>query len=472
MRVLSIDFHPSYQPADLTRFTSDTSCFDYDLVIWDPRGALDAYQRQYPGEYRGLPRLDESSSVASQADIARRRAEFREFVEGGRTLIVIVRPRQAFYFDTGGRSYSGTGKNRQTTVSVDESDIWDALPLDVSLTSAAGRKIQSCGVAEFSQLWRDFRDVFAYVAIVSGPDLTPVFTVAGTNKMVGAISRWTSGGSIVLLPAPNLRGHDDLDDWDEELSEEDGDEDKSTGAEFQRALCDLARLLSQAGDVEPAPEWSERYRVAGETAVRNHIALKEREVQEARAQLAVLQSELDQHESRKRLITGTGKALELEVRKVLEALGGEVNEPEPGRDDWKVLFPEGSAVVEVKGLNGSAGEKDAAQLEKWVANHLEETGESTKGLLVVNGWRGTAVSERTQPVFPDQMLKYSVARGHCLVSGLQMLGILGEVEAKPARAAFWRKQLLKTDGQMEGMDQWETILEAAPDAAQNESDEV
>ena len=34
--------------------------------------------------------------------------------------------------------------------------------------------------------------------------------------------------------------------------------------------------------------------------------------------------------------------------------------------------------------------------------------------LTVLGWRDTPIDQRTKPVFPDQMLKYSKARGHCL----------------------------------------------------------
>jgi hypothetical protein len=78
--------------------------------------------------------------------------------------------------------------------------------------------------------------------------------------------------------------------------------------------------------------------------------------------------------------------------------------------------------IEVKGRDtGSAGEKHAAQLEKWVMGHFEKTGEHAKGLLVVNGFKDVELLARTEPVFPAQMIPFSTSRGHALISGVQLL---------------------------------------------------
>ncbi len=114
--------------------------------------------------------------------------------------------------------------------------------------------------------------------------------------------------------------------------------------------------------------------------------------------------------------------------------------------------------MEVKGVGKSAAEKHAAQLEKWVASEMEESGEAPKGILVVNTWRETALDERPAEDFPDQMLKYSKSRGHCLVSGLQLFVIREEVEANPNRAEFWRKKIMKTSGVLAGATDWPKYL--------------
>lgn len=105
MKLLLLDYEHGYEPADLATFSSDRSCFDYDVIIWDPGNAVRGYNTGCPSQYRGLPSLDEASSVRSISDIARRRSEFREFVNSGRVLFVIVRPPQRFVYDTGRRTY-------------------------------------------------------------------------------------------------------------------------------------------------------------------------------------------------------------------------------------------------------------------------------------------------------------------------------------------------------------------------------
>ncbi len=187
---------------------------------------------------------------------------------------------------------------------------------------------------------------------------------------------------------------------------------------------------------------------------------QQKRIETARAKLAKLQHQAEELEEQNQLFLGTGRPLELEVKKVLELLGGVVTEPGPGRDDWKVSFPEGDAVVEVKGVTKSAAEKQAAQLEKWVATALEETGKSPKGLLVVNTWRDLPIEERTRDDFPSQMLPYSESREHCLITGLQLLIVRSDVEHNPDRASFWRKEMLQTSGLLAVTEDWRSIIEA------------
>ncbi len=177
-----------------------------------------------------------------------------------------------------------------------------------------------------------------------------------------------------------------------------------------------------------------------------------------RTKLTVLKQEQEESEAKDQLFLGTGRALELQVKEVLQLLGGTVTEPEPGRDDWKVEFPERRAVVEVKGVKKSAAEKYAAQLEKWVATEMEQLGIAPKGILVVNTWREIELDLRTEKDFPDQMLPYSEGRDHCLVTGLQLFAIRVDIEEDPARAKYWRDKILNTSGILLDTPEWQTIL--------------
>jgi hypothetical protein len=175
--------------------------------------------------------------------------------------------------------------------------------------------------------------------------------------------------------------------------------------------------------------------------------------------LAQLHQRREESEARDQLFLGYGRALEVQVRDVLELLGGTITEPPPGRDDWRVEFPEGKAVLEIKGVTKSAAERHAAQLEKWVASAYEESGEMPKGILVVNTWREKPLRERTEEDFPAQMVPYSKGRGHCLISGLQMFVIRAEVEANPDKAESWRKVLLKTKGPVTKAKNWQSVIQ-------------
>jgi hypothetical protein len=55
--------------------------------------------------------------------------------------------------------------------------------------------------------------------------------------------------------------------------------------------------------------------------------------------------------------------------------------------------------------------------------YLENNGVKAKGILIVNAFKDTPLKDRTEVQFPDQMLPYAQAREHCLMTGLQLLGL-------------------------------------------------
>jgi hypothetical protein len=448
MRVLSLDFRYTYEPADLATFSSTTSCLDYDAVIWDPTLAIDGYRTR--SRYRGLPSLDENSSVTALHDIARRRREFAAILELGRVLVVLVSPPQRFYYDTGRREHSGTGRNRQTTRFVQEADFWHALPREVQLTAASGTHLDCSTGSGLRGLWSRFKDSFAYEAYMSQAVGQPGWHIAGTKNVAGSVERTREGGLLVLLPAV----------WFEEVDITDDDVEDATpdAAPFFADLLTTLEAMRNPDAVEVLPEWANEYQLPDEPAKRAALVTRTTELQTAEAGVSEAADELRRAQRSKVLFTGTGRPLELAVRQVLEHLGGQITEPPPGRDDWIVTFPEGEAVVEVKGVQGSGAERDAAQLEKWVAQRIADTQNVPKGILVVNGWRLLPLSERVQPVFPDQMLAYSVARKHSLVTGVQLLGMLLAADSD-AEKGKCREILLNTAGLVAGYDDWRTFLE-------------
>lgn len=108
-----------------------------------------------------------------------------------------------------------------------------------------------------------------------------------------------------------------------------------------------------------------------------------------------------------------------------------LTEAEKGRSDIIAQYNDTHVVAEIKGVTKSAAEKHAAQLEKWVSQYIEENETVPKALLIVNGFCETPVYNRTEEVFPNQMLKYCQSRGHALMTATQLLCLFIEIQQNP-----------------------------------------
>jgi hypothetical protein len=108
-----------------------------------------------------------------------------------------------------------------------------------------------------------------------------------------------------------------------------------------------------------------------------------------------------------------------------------VDDGPPGRTDFIVRCGDRVAVIEANEFGGSAGERNSAQLEKWVAEYFDAHDVHPKPILVVNAHRAEQDLGKRREPFPNQMLDYATRRGHCLLTGMQLLGAVLDVEARP-----------------------------------------
>lgn len=453
MRLLSLDYEPLFgtDSDTLSTFGSDISVFDYDVVFWDPEKSFDNYSHY--DTYMGLPSLADFASSQIMADVQRRGTEFREFIEAGRVLVVVARPPQTCYVQTGRSEYSGTGRNARKTNFVEQFDIWSALPADsIGLQKARGDRIEAFGDGALQGVMRKYVKDLAYTATMSSPPGTAIATVAGTSRRVASFLTSKGGGALVIIPdttfVPSRTEEGEIRKWPKKATD------------FQVDLLEAIESLIGSSEVA-RPSWASDYSTASQREARAAIKKQQAIVTRARNKLATLQADAEAADLRDQLYLGTGRQLELRVKDVLEQLDCTVTEPAPGRDDWKVEFGKYRAVVEIKGVGKSAAEKHAAQLEKWVAGELEETGKTPKAILVVNTWREVPLADRSGEDFPSQMLPYCESRGHCLVTGLDLFVIACDVDDNPNRAKYWREKLLSTVGRLEDVPDWRDFVERA-----------
>jgi hypothetical protein len=149
------------------------------------------------------------------------------------------------------------------------------------------------------------------------------------------------------------------------------------------------------------------------------------------------------------------------VEAALTDLGCTIERGMPGRTDRVVRWKAHTAVLEIKGLSKSAGERDAAQLEKWVSEHTVEHGQVPKGILLANTWRATPLDARRQAAFPDQMVPYASGRNHCLATTSQLLSAVVVASSVRKKDAFL-KALFSTVGILEGWN-WQDALDIVPE---------
>ena len=109
-------------------------------------------------------------------------------------------------------------------------------------------------------------------------------------------------------------------------------------------------------------------------------------------------------------------------------------------DGWR-------AIVEIKGQTKSASESNAAQLEKWAADATD-----AKPILLVNAFRDTAPVQRTKDAFPHQMLKYSTAREHALLTTTQLYVAVDKVQRGETTPEAFLTLLRSTVGLLQGFE--------------------
>src|SRR5437667_11240617 len=107
--------------AEYVPFRSDKSLFDADLIVFTP--TFKDYQSSEG--YGGKPLISEADSPMIVQDCAHWRNEIKAAVEAGKVVFVnLVKPAEVYY-DTGQRTFSGTGRSRVTTKQVAATSSYD-----------------------------------------------------------------------------------------------------------------------------------------------------------------------------------------------------------------------------------------------------------------------------------------------------------------------------------------------------------
>ena len=465
-QILSIDVTFYDDRTTATDYTGTRTLLEHEIVIWRPEYLLNHYG--HTDNYKGDTSLDDSGSAEYKRDLQRRTRDMREFLELGRTLVVLLPSPRQFYIATGERRNEGTPAKPNVKRIVESRQLTETIPLTPSLQAASGKAFEIVGDAAFAALWRAVGGQFVYEAFCEIEGSEPMLRVPGTERVVAARAK-VEGGTVLYLPYLLVDKPDIEEQGDEETNAEYNRRWREANTTLQEekdgALVNaiLEYVRGSSGTMEPLPAWVDRVVLPREHRAQEKAEQAARRAETALAKAEEARAEVARVRAKKALIALDGNGLEEGVSAAFEELGATVTIGPADRADRILHWKGKKAVLEVKGSTKSASERNAAQLEKWVAEHTASADndaevEPPKGILVVNAWRLTPLPERDKPAFPDQMLAYSEARGHCLLETAQLLTALATATNQGKRAAFL-DAIFGTTGVLEGW-QWSEQLEA------------
>ncbi|MFZ2471448.1 MAG: hypothetical protein WAW52_05830 [Methanothrix sp.] len=420
MKILSIGRYFDHKNVENISYKSNTSLFEYDIVIWDPNFLISEYRginysrHKYP--------LDEFSDFNEETefieDVSRRKREMAEILENGKSIIIFTPKPQRF--------------NASSV-----KDLSAILPIEnVQTIDGAGESIDFSGKEPFNKFWVTNKDYLTYRAYFERcKNGEPIFYIKGTKKVLGFHFRLGNGNLIFI---PNF-----LDEGIYNISKKRKNEAINN---FIESIKNLIFELNKDADDFKIPNWCSNYSLPGENLNRDKLRRQEAELKEIESKINIQKKLLMELEKHKILFAGDGRDLELEVCKIFRDLGFDVKEGPPGRDDLILKCHDKIAVVEVKGVSKSAAEAHVRQLESWVCDHPQQPQIKPKGILVINTYKNIPLKDRTEKPFPDQMLPFSEKRGHCLITGLQLLGLYFDCMNKPSKKEEMIRLLFDTNG--------------------------
>lgn len=341
-------------------FNSTRTILDYDALFIDSAGLVEGN-----GQTRPAVRF--------------RKEEFTEFLALGRTIVVFTAPVPLEVF----------------------------LPIQATgMKPIAGSRVDFKGPDHLKIFWKAVQQAMQFMAHFETTPGQPFLFVAATSKAVGSLFR-QERGNIIFLPWLKQDGYP-----------------ANYQAICQRFVTAFEKLNDHLAPKKPIfefPAWSAHYGWERERQLRTVLSSLQKQADDISKNIITTTSSLEVEDKLKVLFTGKGEPLVETVISVLVELGAKAVPGEPGRDDIVIEFEGKHAVVEVKGKKSSEAEADAAQLEKWVAGFKEQNGTDPKGILLIDAYCETPLNERIEPAFPNQMLKYSTQREHCLATTTQLL---------------------------------------------------
>src|SRR5258706_1185485 len=432
---------------------SDKSLFDYDIVLFCPN----IYPLLgNPNSYQGKPWLSDHYSFQLKNRLTHWQREIRDALHSSKTVIVFLTKFYDVFIDTGGREYSGTGRNRQTTQILTPYDNYKCLPVDLNLINDKGSEVKLTSGSEIlSSYWSEFKEYSSYEVLLEVKVSKPLIVTRTGEKVLGALVRLKeSSGALLILPYLNL----DADEFTKENNKGEliwTKEGKQFGARLINSIIEIDKTIRASNSVSPAPDWvnSSEYDLAGEVVTRGELLKIGKKLDDLQQQKQKLESRLVDEGMLKKLLFEKGHPLEDAILSALKVIGFSANKYRNGESEFDAVFesPEGRFLGEAEGRDNSAvGIDKLCQLEMNIHEDLtrDEISEPAKGVLFGNAYRLIPLSDRGD-FFTEKCKSAAKRSGTALIATPDLFVIAQYLIGEPNEnfSKECRRVILETSGE-------------------------
>jgi len=406
-------------------FDETISLYDYDAIIINPKICFSSSNVQRKKFENGLC-LSSETVFKYNTVFDSVRAQLIDLLQQGKNIYVIMNLPDKYYYINFDERY--------------DFNILSFLPFEVDYDVLEGKYFNIQKVEPYASFFSSFQQFISYKNIIKGDAIRNLITLKNSGKMIAGI-RELYNGKIIFIPDFSRNPTAMLVFANESIKHEIDNREEI----FIDTIFKLEEKLSS--DIEETlPVWTESFSILNEDDIKTNILDTENRLEKLKEELGNKETELKKIQEYKYLLTSSGKKLEAIVKKVLKEIGFTIFKSEENRTDVIAKYKDIDVVIEIKGLTKSAGEGNANQLEKWVTEFFSENNKHPKPILIVNGYMNQPIFERKNPVFPNQMLKYSISREHCLLSTYQLLKLFIEIKQHPEKSEDLINELLNTVG--------------------------
>jgi hypothetical protein len=377
---------------------SDRSLLDADVIIFRADISEFPSEETHLGQlrtYQGDRWLSEEGSFALKRAARHWHSQLKIAYETNKTVLVLLPPYEQVYVDSGERSYSGTGRNRHTTVMLARINNYEFLPIEVKPTAGVGTGIKPATDLGFlTPLWNFLKEHLEYQVMLEGTSFKPPLLTRTGNKIVGGLL--SGKGALVLWADIRLP---------RETFVTEGGAWSKVAKQFGHQLLDLIietdRVVHAESNVTPTPTWAtaSEFRLQEESQIQGSILSLDNEIETLIAKRRVEQERLIKAGSLRALLFEKGPRLESAVRDALTTLGFQADRFKEGEHEFDAVFesPEGRFIGEVEGRDqkGIAIEK-LSQLERNIQEDYtrDEITTYAKGVLFGNAERLIPIEQR------------------------------------------------------------------------------